>query len=78
MPADVANETSVGAQKSQNIHVGQGRIEADFVTLRTTRDATLSMPKLLLPSVQVNMQAGELPDPEANGIRYLKLPLNQF
>lgn len=75
---DVANETSVGAQKSQNIHVGQGRMEADFVTLRTTRDATLSMPKLLLPSVQVNMQAGELPKAEANGIRYLKLPLNQF
>ncbi|WP_348731951.1 MBL fold metallo-hydrolase [Rheinheimera texasensis] len=75
---DVANETSVGAQKAQNIHVGQSRIEADFVTLRTSRDATLSMPKLLLPAVQVNMQAGELPAAEANGIRYLKLPLNQF
>ncbi len=75
---DVANETSVGAQKSQNIHVGQGRTEAEFVTLRTSRDATLSMPKLLLPSVQVNMQAGELPEASANGIRYLKLPLNQF
>jgi glyoxylase-like metal-dependent hydrolase (beta-lactamase superfamily II) len=75
---DVANETSIAEQKSQNIHVGQGRMEADFVTLRTTRDATLSMPKLLLPSVQVNMQAGELPTAEANGIRYLKLPLNQF
>lgn len=75
---DVANETSVGAQKAQNIHVGQGRSEAEFVTLRTSRDATLSMPKLLLPSVQVNMQAGELPKAEANGIRYLKLPLNQF
>lgn len=75
---DVANETSVGAQKTQNIHVGQGRSEAEFVTLRTNRDATLSMPKLLLPSVQVNMQAGELPEASANGIRYLKLPLNQF
>lgn len=75
---EVANETSIGAQKSQNIHVGQSRMEADFVTLRTTRDATLSMPKLLLPAVQVNMQAGELPEAEANGIRYLKLPLNQF
>lgn len=75
---DVANETSVGAQKAQNIHVGQSRMEADFVTLRTSRDATLSMPKLLLPAVQVNMQAGELPAAEANGIRYLKLPLNQF
>lgn len=75
---DVANETSVGAQKTQNIHVGQGRSEAEFVTLRTNRDATLSMPKMLLPSVQVNMQAGELPEASANGIRYLKLPLNQF
>jgi glyoxylase-like metal-dependent hydrolase (beta-lactamase superfamily II) len=75
---DVANETSVGAQKTLNVHVGQGRSEADFVTLRTNRDATLSMPKLLLPSVQVNMQAGELPAAERNGIRYLKLPLNQF
>lgn len=75
---DVANETSVGAQKSHNIHVGPGRGEADFITLRTARDATLSMPKLLLPAVQVNMRAGELPEPEANGIRYLKLPLNQF
>jgi glyoxylase-like metal-dependent hydrolase (beta-lactamase superfamily II) len=75
---DVANETSIGAQKAGNIHVGQGRSEADFVALRTTRDATLSMPKLLLPSVQVNMHAGELPAAEENGIRYLKLPLNQF
>ncbi len=75
---ELANETTVGAQKAGNIHVGQGRSEADFVTLRTARDATLSMPKLLLPSVQVNMQAGELPKAEANGIRYLKLPLNQF
>ena len=75
---DVANETTIGAQKTGNIHVGQGRSEADFVALRTTRDATLSMPKLLLPSVQVNMHAGELPAAEENGIRYLKLPLNQF
>lgn len=74
----VANETTVGQQKSDNIHVGQGRTEAEFVTLRTARDATLSMPKLLLPSVQVNIHAGELPAPEANGIRYLKLPLDQF
>ncbi len=75
---EVANETSVGVQKAANIHVGQGRSEADFVALRTARDATLSMPKLLLPSVQVNIHAGELPAAEANGIRYLKLPLDQF
>lgn len=75
---EVANETTVGAQKASNIHVGQGRSEAEFVALRTARDATLSMPKLLLPSVQVNIHAGELPSAEDNGIRYLKLPLNQF
>ena len=75
---EVANETSVAAQKAGNIHVGQGRTEADFVALRTARDATLSMPKLLLPAVQVNIHAGELPPAEANGIRYLKLPLDQF
>lgn len=75
---ELANETTVGAQKAGNIHVGQGRSEAAFVTLRTERDATLSMPKLLLPSVQVNIHAGELPPADANGIRYLKLPLNQF
>lgn len=76
--AEIAYETTVGAQKANNIHVGQGRTEAEFVALRTARDATLSMPKLLLPSVQVNIHAGELPAAEDNGIRYLKLPLNQF
>ena len=76
--SEIAFETSIGAQKAENIHVATGRSEADFVRLRTTRDATLSMPKLLLPSVQVNMLAGELPAAEANGVRYLKLPLNQF
>lgn len=76
--AEIAYETTVGAQKANNIHVGQGRTEAEFVALRTARDATLSMPKLLLPSVQVNIHAGELPPAEDNGIRYLKLPLNQF
>ncbi len=71
-------ETTVGAQKAANIHVGSGRTLQDFVTMRTQRDATLAMPRLLLPSVQVNMQAGELPPAESNGVRYLKLPLNQF
>lgn len=75
---EVAFQTTVGAQQQHNIHVGGGRTEAEFVALRQARDATLSMPKLLLPSVQVNMQAGELPAPEANGVAYLKLPLNQF
>ncbi|HAI58804.1 MAG TPA: MBL fold metallo-hydrolase [Xanthomonadaceae bacterium] len=69
-------ETTVGAQRSGNLHVRDGVAEADFVALRKARDATLAMPKLLLPSVQVNMRAGHLPAPEANGVRYLKLPVD--
>ncbi|WP_333798394.1 MBL fold metallo-hydrolase [Rheinheimera sp.] len=71
-------QTTVGAQKQQNIHLRQGVTEQEFVALRTARDATLSMPKLLLPSVQVNMRAGQLPPAEDNGVVYLKLPLNLF
>ena len=55
-----------------------GIAEAEFVAVRTARDATLAMPTLLLPSVQVNIRAGALPEPEDNGIRYLKLPIAQF
>ena len=68
--------TTVAAEKTGNVHVHSGVSEAEFVAMRTARDATLSMPVLLLPSVQVNMRAGQLPPPEDNGIRYLKLPLN--
>ena len=75
---DVACETSIGAQKRGNIHVRDGIDEAEFVAIRTARDATLAMPTLLLPSVQVNIRAGALPEPEDNGVRYLKLPINQF
>jgi glyoxylase-like metal-dependent hydrolase (beta-lactamase superfamily II) len=75
---EVAFETTVGAQKAANIHVGNGKSLQEFVTMRTQRDATLAVPKLLLPSVQVNMQAGELPAAESNGVQYLKLPLNQL
>jgi len=75
---DIACETSIGAQKRENIHVRDGVGEAEFVAVRTARDATLAMPALLLPSVQVNLRAGALPEPDDNGIRYLKLPLNQF
>ncbi|HSD17678.1 MAG TPA: MBL fold metallo-hydrolase [Thermomonas sp.] len=75
---EVACETSIGAQKRDNIHVRDGVAEAEFVAVRTARDATLAMPALLLPSVQVNLRAGALPEPEANGIRYLKLPIDQF
>ena len=71
-------ETTVGAQKHENIHVGGGGGRADFVAMRTARDATLAMPALILPSVQVNMRAGDLPPAEDNGRRYLKIPLNAF
>lgn len=71
-------ETTVLEQKTKNIHVGAGKTKADFVKMRTQRDATLSMPKLLLPSVQVNMRAGNFPAKEKNGVSYMKLPLNYF
>lgn len=69
-------ETTVGAQRTGNVHVHEGVGEDEFVTMRMARDATLSMPKLILPSIQVNMRGGHLPEPEANGTRYLQLPLN--
>jgi len=69
-------ETTVGAERSGNVHVHDGVGEDAFIAMRTERDATLGMPKLILPSVQVNMRAGYLPQPEANGTRYLKLPLD--
>lgn len=73
-----ACETTIAAQKAGNIHVGDGIDEDTFVALRTARDATLAMPALLLPSVQVNIRAGRLPEPEDNGVRYLKLPIDRF
>ena len=69
-------ETTVERERASNIHIGGGVSEAEFVTMRNARDKTLSMPRLILPSVQVNMRAGELPPPDANGVRYLKLPLD--
>ena len=74
----VACETTIGEQKRANIHVRDGVDEADFVRLRDARDATLAMPTLILPAVQTNIRAGALPDPEDNGVRYLKLPLDRF
>ena len=71
-----ACETSIGAQKRENIHVRDGIAETDFVATREARDATLAMPALIIPSVQVNIRAGALPDPHGNGIRYLDFPLN--
>ncbi|WP_201527343.1 MBL fold metallo-hydrolase [Psychrobacter frigidicola] len=68
--------TTVAAQKLANIHVKDGINEAEFVEMRERRDATLEMPRLIIPSVQVNIDAGNLPEPEANGTRYLKVPIN--
>lgn len=69
-------ETTIGAQRRDNVHAHDGIAEGDFVAMRNRRDATLGMPRLILPSLQVNIRAGHLPDPEGNGVRYLKLPLN--
>jgi glyoxylase-like metal-dependent hydrolase (beta-lactamase superfamily II) len=69
-------ETTVAEQRASNIHVRDGISQDDFVAMRTKRDATLAMPTLILPSIQVNIRAGELPPPEDNGVRYLKLPLD--
>lgn len=71
-------ETTVKAQKEQNIHIHHGVKQAEFVQMRQSRDATLSMPKLIIPSVQVNMRAGHLPPAEENGQVYLKVPINLF
>ena len=72
----VAFETTVAEQRAKNIHVHDGVTEDDFVAMRTKRDSTLEMPTLILPSVQINIRAGELPPKEDNGVAYLKIPLN--
>ncbi len=69
-------ETTIGAERDANVHVHDGIGEDAFVAMRTARDKTLGMPKLILPSIQVNMRGGRLPEPEANGTRYLKLPID--
>jgi glyoxylase-like metal-dependent hydrolase (beta-lactamase superfamily II) len=69
-------ETTIGAQRASNVHLAHGVSEDVFVAMRQARDKGLGMPALLLPSIQVNIQAGEPPPPEDNGVRYLKLPLN--
>ena len=69
-------ETTVAEQRAGNIHVHDGVSEEDFVKMRTARDATLEMPVLILPSVQINIRAGEMPPKEDNGVSYLKIPLN--
>jgi glyoxylase-like metal-dependent hydrolase (beta-lactamase superfamily II) len=69
-------ETTIAAQRTGNIHAHEGTTEDQFVAMREARDATLDMPRLILPSVQVNLRGGRLPEPEANGVSYLKLPVN--
>ena len=72
----VAFETTVAAQREKNIHVHDGVSEAEFIAIRSQRDAALEMPVLILPAVQINIRAGEMPPKESNGIAYLKIPLN--
>ncbi|MBM3407497.1 MAG: MBL fold metallo-hydrolase [Betaproteobacteria bacterium] len=72
----VAFECTVADQRARNIHVNDSISEAQFVEMRTRRDATLDMPVLILPAVQINIRAGEMPPPEPNGVSYVKIPLN--
>ncbi|WP_343673654.1 MBL fold metallo-hydrolase [Paraburkholderia heleia] len=69
-------ESTVAEEREANVHVHDGIDEASFIAMRTARDATLDMPVLILPSVQVNMRAGHLPEPESNGVSYIKIPIN--
>jgi glyoxylase-like metal-dependent hydrolase (beta-lactamase superfamily II) len=69
-------ETTVGAQKALNKHVGSGQSRDSFIAMRKARDASLAMPRLIIPSLQINMRAGHMPEPEENGKTYLKVPLN--
>jgi hypothetical protein len=66
----------VAEQRRANIHLHDGVTEEAFVAMRTARDRTLAMPNLILPSIQVNIRAGRMPEPEGNGVRYLKIPLD--
>lgn len=75
---DIHNETTVAEQREHNIHAGKGVSREEYVTIRQERDATLAMPRLIIPSVQINMRAGKLPPAEDNGVNYLKIPLNQL
>ena len=70
--------TTVREQREHNVHVHAGVDESAFVNMRTEKDKSLAMPTLILPAVQINMRAGHLPEPEDNGVRYLKIPLNMF
>ena len=71
-------ESTVGEQKAKNVHIGSGAPEAEFVQMREARDKTLAMPKLIVPSLQTNMRAGHMPEPEGNGTAYFKVPINKL
>lgn len=73
---EFAWETTVGEQKALNVHIGEGRPMEEFVAMRQERDAKLGMPRLILPSLQTNMRAGHMPEPEENGQSYFKVPIN--
>ncbi len=73
---DIQWETSVADEKAHNIHVGEGKTREDFIKFRTERDEQLAMPRLIIPSIQVNMRAGNMPEPAENGTVYLKTPIN--
>ncbi|WP_435136952.1 MBL fold metallo-hydrolase [Pseudopelagicola sp. nBUS_19] len=75
---EFAWETTVGEQKARNIHVGEGKRKDAFVKMRDERDATLSMPKLIIPSLQINMRAGHMPEPDELGDIFLKVPINKI
>ena len=75
---DYVWETTILAERTGNVHIHEGVTEDQFVEMRTQRDATLGMPKLILPALQVNIRAGHLPEPDDNGVRYLKLPVDQL
>jgi hypothetical protein len=73
---DIQWETTVGDERDHNIHVRDGITEDEFVAVREARDKTLSMPKLIIPSLQVNMRGGRLPEPDESGKSFLKVPVN--
>lgn len=75
---DYAWETTVGEQKAKNVHIGDGTAQDDFVKMRDERDAQLAMPKLIIPSLQVNMRAGQMPEPDDKGDVFLKVPVNKL
>ncbi|MDQ2091384.1 MBL fold metallo-hydrolase [Marimonas arenosa] len=75
---DYAWETTVGEQKAKNVHIGAGKSKDEFTKMRDARDATLAMPKLIIPSLQVNMRAGRMPEPDARGDVFLKVPVNKL